>query len=328
MRCCLFIATVAIGLAACQAEDSRGEPRTGDDLGTATESADNETGSQAKTEGCHEMDLLFILDNSASMASVQANLVYNFPKFVGVLENYNDAKGGTLEYRLGVTTSSVTRDFITTLRSSDFEQPFSTTGDDGVLIGKDACDLAEPWTEGPSTQFKEEFSCLAELRTNQTSIIEMPLAALELALGHNSAPGGPNAGFFTPKTDALLVAIIITNEEDCSIENGGRLMFDGAGMCDDEGSEGLYTPQRVKAFLDDLTGGEGRYVMLVIAGPGPGKCESIFGEAWDAVRLRKMVDELGDFGVFGSLCEDDLWLTLESTLNTITATCDDLPPVV
>jgi hypothetical protein len=32
--------------------------------------------------------------------------------------------------------------------------------------------------------------------------------------------------------------------------------------------------------------------------------------------------------MFGSLCQDDLWMTLEATLSAITATCDDLPLVM
>jgi hypothetical protein len=262
------------------------------------------------------------------MKSVKNNLISNFPRFVGVLEDYNAAQGGQLTFRVGVTTSSATRDFLTTLPNSDFEQPFSTSGDDGKLLGQAECALDAPWSDGPSSTFKDEFACLAELPANDSAVIEMPLLATQLALGPQSAPDGPNAGFFTPQSDALLVVVIITNEEDCSIQDGGRLMFDGAGMCDDEGSEGLLTPKSMKAFLDDLTGGEGRFFMVVLAGPGPGKCESIFGQAWEAFRLKKMVKELGDYGMFGSLCEDDLWLSLEKALGSITATCDALPPVV
>jgi hypothetical protein len=316
---CLFLA--------CQAEESRRERAFGTD--DPSSSTDSESSSVSEgLGGCDEMDLLFIIDNSSSMESVKENLFSNFPKFVGVLNDYNASKGGGLKFRLGVTTSSVTRDFVTTLPNSDFEQPFSTSGDDGALLGQSECELSAPWTDGPSPTFQEDFSCLAQLHTNETTTVEMPLLAMELALGEQSAPGRPNAGFFEPKSEALLVAVIITNEDDCSIEEGGRLMFTGTGSCDDEGSEGLHSPASVKAYLDDLTGGEGRYVVLVIAGPGPGKCESIFGQAWEALRLRRLVEELGDSAMFGSLCQDDLWMTLEATLSAITATCDDLPLVM
>lgn len=334
----ILVCLAPVGLS-CQATD---EPRTQNRLDEA--GGDGETGggpgetdtltenqgsdTTAGSEGCGGIDLLFVVDNTESMTSVKRNLIENFPKFVGVLDAYNASKGGDLEFRVAVTSASVDREFVTTVPNSDLVNPYSTSGDNGAFLGAGECGLDENWIEGPGPDFTEQFTCLADVQTDQASNIEMPFAAIEAALGPQSAPGKPNAGFYTKHQDHLLVVVIITNEEDCSIDDGGTLMFTGTGSCDDEESEGLYAPERVKGILDDATGREGRYVMVAIAGPGPGKCSSAFGEAWDAIRIRKTIDALGEYGVFGSLCESDLWISLETALSTIKTSCDYLPPVV
>ena len=52
-------------------------------------------------EGCAKIDILFVVDDSGSMAQEQANLTTNFPQFISVIEQSG------LDYRVAVTTTGV-----------------------------------------------------------------------------------------------------------------------------------------------------------------------------------------------------------------------------
>src|SRR5690349_15285879 len=45
-------------------------------------------GENPKADECQKMDIVFIVDDSGSMAEEQSNLASNFPKFVQVLEGF------------------------------------------------------------------------------------------------------------------------------------------------------------------------------------------------------------------------------------------------
>src|SRR5688572_11894683 len=57
---------------------------------------------------CAKMDLLFVIDNSGSMAEEQGNLGANFPKFIKLLDDFKTSAGDILDYRIGVTTTGRT----------------------------------------------------------------------------------------------------------------------------------------------------------------------------------------------------------------------------
>ena len=101
--------------------------------------------------------------------------------------------------------------------------------------------------------------------------------------------------------------------------------FEGGTDCDPTQSTDLYDLLEGAAFLDDLTGGLGRYVVVGIAGPGPDNCTSAFGEAVYAERLKEFVELFGEFGVFGNICDGDLSTSLSAALEVIEVTCDEFP---
>ncbi|MCU0662061.1 MAG: hypothetical protein MUC50_07015, partial [Myxococcota bacterium] len=269
-------------------------------------------------------------DNSGSMGEEQENLISNFPKFIEVLDNFEPEPGANISYRVGLTTASVTRKFTSTTLIPGFP-PASTKvnekGQDGAFVNASECGLSQPWIEGPEASASSEFSCMGNVGAMGSSY-EMPLAAMELALGKQTAQGGANEGFYRKGEDSLLVVVIITDEDDCSVEEGGTLIADSVtgSDCNPAKCKGLYAIDDSKMFLDELTGGEGRYVVTAIAGPGPKACSSTFGNAIYARRMNQFIQLVGAYGVFGNICSGDLWSSLKDALSVIKVACKGLRP--
>jgi hypothetical protein len=358
-----FIALVPlVWLASCDASDSRGRGTSGQggdgdggadgdagadgdtdadgdadggadgDTDTDTDAdADGDGDADGDADGCTGMEILFVIDDSASMGEEQQNLKDNFPGFVNVLDAYTTSAGTPLQYKIGVTTIGILR----TYKENGVDMTSAFGGmdlDDGQLLGQDTppepnCGLADPWLEGPGPGVIDTFDCMASVGLTGT-VVEMPLGVIQEALGPRLAPGGTNEGFYTPGGDSLLVVVIITDEDDCSIEEGGQMKVSakGASDCSEATSIGLYPPAETKEFLDDLTGGEERYVVVTIAAVQ--QCQSEFGKADAAPRLKELVDLCGDNGFFGDICAGDLSTSLEEALDTMELACSDMPPVI
>jgi hypothetical protein len=296
--------------------DTDGDTDGDSDADSDTDS-DTETGSG--TEGCTAMDILFVIDNSGSMLEEQQNLITNFPKFIEVLEEY-----GT-PYRVGVTTTAVNRSYKEEIPIFNIPTPMSTFGEDGVLQGLGKCTgMVDPWIDGPGPDVTSLFSCSALVGTDG-SATEMPFAGMEAALEKQSAAGMPNEGFYRKDEDSLLVVVLITDEDDCSVVPGGvtKVPLTGSSSC---GGPGIYDPEDMFQFLIDLTGGEGRFVVVGIAGPKA--CDSPFGNADNAKRVNQLIDLCGEYGVQGDICAGDLWVSLRDALEVMQIACDDIPPPV
>lgn len=346
----LLSAVCAWSGVACEPADGTREnrPSTDDGDNGTDESGSDENGSGTTSEddpssdtpsstdkdpptgaGCSGMDILFVVDDSGSMYEEQENLANEFPKFIDVLEAYKTKQGTQLDYRVGVTTTGITRNFKERIPLLNWTVPTQTQGPDGVLQGQAACGLSEPWLDGPGPEVTDRFSCMAEVGT-QGSATEMPFAAIEMALVDQAESGKPNEGFYRKDEDSLLVIVVITDEDDCSIDQGGLMVTSALGEsdCSETKSKGLYTVDYIKGVVDEVTGGEGRYVVIGIAGPGPSSCTSDFGNAANAKRLRAFIDACGQYGVFGDICAGDLWTSLEKGLEVMQVSCDAFPPVL
>ena len=51
------------------------------------------------------MDIVFVVDDSGSMAEEQSNLATNFPMFANLLAQYTTQSGEKLDYRVAITTT-------------------------------------------------------------------------------------------------------------------------------------------------------------------------------------------------------------------------------
>ncbi len=333
----LAVFTLAL-LAGCDPTTEDGRDMTGGDAdsdgdadtdGGVDAGGDTDTNTEDHTwdgAGCTAMDILFVIDDSGSMAEEQTNLITNFPKFVEVLENYQTASGAPLEYRLAVTTTGVNRTFTQKLPPPFPAMPMNSMGPNGAFVGG-SCGFPDAWIDGPGPDVSSDFSCAAGVGTGGSGT-EMPFAALQLALGDKMASGAPNEGFYRKNENSLLAIVIITDEDDCSVNNGGTIAttLAGGSDCDETKSIGLYNVEDTQIFLDGITGGAGRYVLVGIGGQSV--CSSAFGDAAHAKRLHRLVDLCADYGVHGDICVADLWLTLEEALSVMEVTCTNMPPPV
>lgn len=272
------------------------------------------------SEPCNKMDILFVIDDSGSMAEEQTNLATNFPQFINVIDNYMTTAGDLLDYRVAVTTTGRDVDYTIVLPPPfGASLPISESGANGEMLQK--CGMSQRWLNRNDTDVAGTFSCVANVGTSGPSL-EMPLYTTELALKDRMADG-TNAGFL--RDDALLAIVMLTDENDCSRRDNNFEVENDA--CDPPGPEHI-DPAETVAFLDSLTGNRSRWATAVIAGPGPGTCESNFGLAYEATRLKDFVTLTGQNAVFSSICDGDLSSALQDALETFSAACENFEPIL
>lgn len=172
-------------------------------------------------------DILFVIDNSGSMADEQENLIRNFDAFIGVLA------GGNLDYRIAVTTTDLGEVGTSTTTTQE-----ERTGDVRIAVDEssayrpvDSFDRSDcralddvrhgcfrtgsrerPWIQADDGR-DAVVSAFAESARVGTcgSGLERGTAAMIEAL-RATRPGGCNEGFL--RDDANLVVIVVTDEED------------------------------------------------------------------------------------------------------------------
>lgn len=157
---------------------------------------------------CKNIDFLFVVDNSGSMSDNQMNLIMNFPTLLAGVTNYIP----TLEdFHLGVVTTD----------NYSYNEPGcmglgNLVTQTGNFSSQNDCG---PFADGyrfmthNDTDLTTKFECVANVGTSGNSI-ERPLDAITSALETwPNSPGACNESFFRPD-DALLVIVIITDEDD------------------------------------------------------------------------------------------------------------------
>ncbi len=141
-----------------------------------------ETGADAyQQSGNRQVDVLWVVDNSCSMALEQEALGDNFGSFLSIVDELQ------LDYQVGVV-------------STDAE-------DDGLLQG--APTVVTPTTPDNEAVFADNVA-LGQLGSGTEQGLDMALAALV----EHGAPGGPNEGFVRP--GAGLRLIFVSDEDDSS----------------------------------------------------------------------------------------------------------------
>ncbi len=159
-----------------------------------------------------DVDVLFVVDNSNSMAHEQQNLAQNFPKFISKLDQ------AKLDYRVGVVS--------TDLGAGSYNVPSCvTTGGDGGKLQNKALKAGcmppkDPWiariggvSNVPGGDVSGAFSCIAQLGTGGCGFeqtLEASRRALDPALKINP-------GFLRSKS--ALALVYITDEDDCSAKD-------------------------------------------------------------------------------------------------------------
>jgi len=181
-----------------------------------------------------DLDLLFVIDNSPSMADKQAALADGFPRMIDRLAELD---GGLPNLHIGVITS----DMGTQGSAAPPGPPIGTLGrggcaglgDDGALRhagdpalpGGFIVDVADPASAGGRArnytgELRDEVMRLVQVGDGGCGF-EQHLAALARAFSNPA-----NAGFVRP--DANLAVVVLADEDDCSLRDPALLGSDPA----------------------------------------------------------------------------------------------------
>ncbi len=186
-----------------------------------------------------DVDILFVIDNSGSMADEQARLARNFPVFVAALDAMR------ADYRIGITTTDVAHpackgatpeDGALVLRSCTeavAAGAFEFAGTDASAACTDQCKLgpeelalvpaadgkAHPWLEStlgqtnlqPGVSMADAFACYGPQGLDGCAF-ESTLEAMKRAVERARDVDGP--GFM--RDGSLLSVVVVTDETDCS----------------------------------------------------------------------------------------------------------------
>jgi hypothetical protein len=167
---------------------------TGSSSGTFGNGSSPVTPDGSSGEECTQMDIVFVVDNSASMMEEQASLKANFPRFIRVIEAYKTKQGLPLDFRVAVTNTDDLSD----------RGKFRTNGA-----------VSRQWLERQDPMLSETFGVRAEMGTTG-SPLEKPLETLKLALTDRIVDG--TNGAFLRET-ALLAAVVLTDENVAGLKN-------------------------------------------------------------------------------------------------------------
>lgn len=275
---------------------------------------DADVDASSSASSCLKMDLLFIIDDSGSMAEEQTNLANNARPFIERLDKFVEGCGPEYDYRIAVITGGRSQSYtLMTGLGDPFPASFDFTEDGGDGHFRKVCTMPRPWIERGDSDRVENFACATQVGTGGPSI-EMPLEAMSLALKERVADG-TNPAFL--RNDALLAIVLITDADDCSRKDNNFVLSPNADCTGPDAGPGFIPPQQYVTLLDDLKGSRDRWCVAAIAAETP--CESDAGLAEEAYRLKEFIGAVGDGGAFGSICSGDLTTGLDTALKTFDA---------
>jgi hypothetical protein len=265
-------------------------------------------------ESCQKVDLLFIIDNSGSMADEQDNITASFPGFInGMLTTLEDAES----YHVGVVTTdpysgnapgcTMIGSLVTQTSGTDSSNAVCTPFADGFRFMTENDDLAA------------KFTCAAKPGTAGSGD-ERPMDAVRAALSANlNAPGACNAEFL--RDDALLVLVFITDEED----DHEIVPIFNIQM----GSDGN-PPDWFADVVARKAGIEENVVVLSLVGhPKPNACPDFQWDGFDGAEIATRIIEFTHMfthGFVGDVCAADYTPFFDEALAVIDTACNDFTP--
>jgi hypothetical protein len=218
----LFFCALALLASACQDYAYEEQPNT----------VVREKRKTFNTSVAQEANILFVVDNSGSMAGEQAQLGQSFSAFRQVL----DEKFGPGKYKISVITTGMESDNCPQCNDTIKQGCINETGENGRFQDRKGCVWEggscqpSPSSDQPTFNFIADPSCRVVDSTNQNCFYdsttyrgtvmvgtsgcgyERGLAAMRKALESNLT-GSYNSGFLDPQ--AVLTVAIISDEEDC-----------------------------------------------------------------------------------------------------------------
>jgi hypothetical protein len=178
------------------------------------------------------VDLLFLVDDSSSMRLSQTNLLRNFPILMQTLKNQPDGLPnvhiGVISSDMGAGDGSISGCDATGGKNGILQYtPRGTCTSSGLDPGATYISDIDG-VRNYTGNLEDVFTCIAALGESGCGF-EHQFAAVTRALGADgfTAPL-ENAGFLRP--DALLMIVLITNEDDCSAAPGIPLYDTAANL--------------------------------------------------------------------------------------------------
>lgn len=177
------------------------------DTGVSTSDAAPPSDTPSPPMACSKIDILFVIDNSASMADQQRSLVASFPGFVAAMRNQLAFADSV---QIGVVTSDAYRGNAAGCRNiGDL-----VTQTAGIESSNATCG---PWTGDRFMRLRDadinrSFACAAQVGVAGDDDEKMARALLSALDPTRSASGACNQGF--SRRDSLLVVVMITDEDD------------------------------------------------------------------------------------------------------------------
>jgi hypothetical protein len=159
-------------------------------------------------------DILFVIDNSGSMAEEQESLAQNFQRFMAVVETsaVSSVHIGVVSTDMGAGGYAIGGCSTSGDEGSLQSQPRSPDcqGPDGAFI-RHVVEPSGNISRNYEGELGDAFSCIARLGTDGCGF-EQPLESMYRALDGTNPK---NAGFL--REDAYLLVVFITDEDDCSV---------------------------------------------------------------------------------------------------------------
>jgi len=288
-----------------------------DVLGSETDTAMTNGGDSSSDSGCKKVDLLFVIDNSGSMADGQANLVSSFP---ALIDGMRTELADTMGYNVGIISSDT---YIGDITCAPLQDGNLITRTAGIDSSNNVCG---PFSSGErymteADDLETQFACAAQIGTSGDGN-ERPMSSLVAALSPGlTGAGACNEGFL--RDDALLVVVIITDEEDDH-------EVDGCMQDPQPGSPGEPAGW-FQGVIAAKGGDESKVVVLSLVGPAEGpmcplldKCNGGIDGAEVAHRVIEFT-EMFTYGTVGSICEPYGPIFVEA-IGVIKSACDEFEP--
>jgi hypothetical protein len=261
--------------------------------------------------GCDKVDLLFVIDNSHSMVDEQDNLIAAVPGFVAAIESLEDVES----FHVGIVSTDAYARQPEACRA--LGALITQTGGENSSSA-----VCGPWSSGrfmtEEDDFTDGFRCAARIGTagdGDERPIEAVLTAVSPEMG---APGACNEGFV--RDDALLVVVLITDEEDDHEMLGP---FDIAGSPGDP-------PQWFQALVERKGGVPDNVAVLSLLGhPKPNACPEFQWDGFDGAEIAPRLiafTEMFPAGAYGDVCAPNYDEFFTDAVAEVATACTDFVP--
>lgn len=259
---------------------------------------------------CKNVDLLFVVDNSASMDDNQDSLISSFPGFVSAIKQQ---LAGAESYHIGVVTTDAYL----------YNQPGCTAiGDLVTRTGGVASSDAVCGPFGGTRRYMDDtdanlgaaFACSAKVGVSGDDDERVARALIQALDPEKNAPGGCNEGF--SRLDSLLVIVLITDEDDAATIDPGCPPNTPPMYCQKFGSGG--TPEEWYSAVIAAKGGipENVVVLSLLGNKKESPCDADL-----ASRLINFTGLFGSSGFTGDICSSSYDEFFAKTLPLVDQAC-------